>query len=97
MILLFCSFNDPSIRGNLSYKVMYKGNNFPTEKLIDYVKNAYTGKTGLMYCQNKENCLALSKKLRERGVKNFYYDSEISDKDKVSLDLMTTSGVKLHI
>ncbi|XP_008203873.1 putative ATP-dependent DNA helicase Q1 isoform X1 [Nasonia vitripennis] len=86
-------FNDPSVRYNLSYKVMYKGNNFPTEKLIDYVKNAYTGKTGFMYCQNKESCLALSKKLRENGVENFYYHSAISDKDKAALHSMVISGI----
>lgn len=74
---------------------MYKGNNFPSEKLVDYVKNAYSGKSGLIYCQTKESCLALSKKLRENDVENFFYYSEISDDDKASMHSMSTSGVQL--
>ncbi|XP_058807410.1 ATP-dependent DNA helicase RecQ-like isoform X2 [Phymastichus coffea] len=85
--------NEPSTMINLSYQVMYMDESIPTLKLIQFIKESYHGKSGIIYCFNKDDCQTLVENLKINDISSILYTCELTDKQKDWIKYRNADGI----
>ncbi|XP_014216892.1 putative ATP-dependent DNA helicase Q1 [Copidosoma floridanum] len=100
--------NEPLVKENMSYKVMYTPEKYYSSQLVDFIKDTFPEKTGIVYCRNRDDCLLVCERLKEANVRNLYYHAHLSDDDKnwlhqwigseqIVVTCVTGSEVDMHL
>lgn len=97
MKIFFFSLNEPSVKENVSFKIMYTEKDYNYDQLVEFVKDFYHDKTGIIYCKQKEDCFLITRKLKEVDIRSFYIHENTSDDDKSWIHWISSNGVIIHV